>query len=87
MSMLGDLLRNATIKKAELHLGDGRLVDVTDLMYRAPAHPVLRWQVNGTLLAHRRSAYGEFTVCDRAGSLTVVMEDGIPDCPKCLPAS
>ena len=48
----------------------------------APEHPSLAFQVNGTLLAHRRAGAG-LTVCRREGELTVVLDDGIPPCPKC----
>lgn len=47
-----------------------------------PAHPCLSWQVNGVLLAHRRDA-DELTACGREGDLTVVVDPGIPNCPKC----
>lgn len=52
---------------------------------RAPLHPVLSWQVNGTLVAHRRAGE-EMSACGRAGELTVVVDAGIPPCPKCFPA-
>ena len=50
----------------------------------SPAHPSLRWQVNGTLLACLRADEG-VTVCGRRGALTVATEAGIPPCPKCCP--
>ena len=52
----------------------------------APSHPALTWQVNGALLAHRRSA-DEATVCGRTGTLTVVVDAGVPPCPKCFQRS
>ena len=93
---IAEALANSQVVKAELNIG-GVWVDVTEAMARrealsrmAPAHPVFRWQVNATLLAHRRSAYSTptngLTRCGRQGELTVVIDDGIPPCPKCYPA-
>lgn len=52
----------------------------------APAHPSFRWQVNGALLAHRRADDG-VTACGRTGELEVVVDVGVPPCPKCYPTT